>query len=104
MQHTPPDALEIAYLLTCIPLLSPQGWDYVLLISAPAIACLANYGDALPRALGVSVAVAVGIAGLTLYDVMGSATYALFMRASLVTPCYLLVLAALLALRRRAVA
>ena len=36
-------------LLTLIPLLSPQGWDYVFLVSTPAIMLLVNYEDRLPR-------------------------------------------------------
>ena len=32
-----PEGLEAALLLTLIPLLSPQGWDYVFLIATPAV-------------------------------------------------------------------
>ena len=35
-----PEYLEFALILLLIPLLSPQGWDYVLLLGTPAIACL----------------------------------------------------------------
>ncbi len=35
-----PDYLEFALLLLLIPLLSPQGWDYVLLLGTPAVVCL----------------------------------------------------------------
>jgi len=38
-----PAGLEAAMLLTLIPLLSPQGWDYVFLIATPAVAYLVNY-------------------------------------------------------------
>ena len=38
-----PEGLEGSLLLLLIPLLSPQGWDYVLLIATPAIIYLANY-------------------------------------------------------------
>ena len=46
-----PEALEGALLLTYVPLLSPQGWDYVFLVSTPAIVFLANYEDRLPLLL-----------------------------------------------------
>src|SRR5690606_17230467 len=35
LQHR--EALEGALLLTLIPLLSPQGWDYVFLVATPAV-------------------------------------------------------------------
>ena len=44
-----PDGLEAALLLTSIPLLSPQGWDYVFLLATPAVVFVINYGDELPR-------------------------------------------------------
>ena len=43
-----PDGLEAALLLTLIPLLSPQGWDYVFLIATPAVVYLVNYDRELP--------------------------------------------------------
>ena len=43
-----PEGLEGSLLLLLIPLLSPQGWDYVLLIATPAVMYLANYLDRLP--------------------------------------------------------
>src|SRR5215212_9133265 len=48
-----PEGLEAALLLTCIPLLSPQGWDYVLLVSTPAVALIINYEDRLTPALRI---------------------------------------------------
>ena len=37
-----PDYLESALLMLLIPLLSPQGWDYVLLLATPAVVCLVD--------------------------------------------------------------
>ena len=37
-----PEGLEAALLLTCIPLLSPQGWDYVFLVSTPAVVLISE--------------------------------------------------------------
>ena len=48
-----PEGVEGALLLTLMPLLSPQGWDYVFLIATPAIVYLANYLDLLPRPMRV---------------------------------------------------
>src|SRR4029079_3020193 len=44
-----PEALECSLLLTLIPLLSLQGWDYVFLLSTPSVMLLLNYDDQLPR-------------------------------------------------------
>jgi hypothetical protein len=37
-----PEYLETALLMLLIPLLSPQGWDYVLLLATPAVVCLVD--------------------------------------------------------------
>lgn len=101
---TAPDALEVALLLTLIPLLSPQGWDYVFLIATPAIVLLANYAERLPGAIRVAAAAAVLTIGLSLYDVMGRAAYAEFMRLSLITLCFLVLVVALATVRIRGIA
>jgi hypothetical protein len=99
-----PDGLEAALLLTLIPLLSPQGWDYVFLLSTPAIVFLVNYADRLPGALRIAAIAAMAAIGASIYDVMGRAAYAAFMRWSVISVCYLIVVAALCALRFRRVA
>lgn len=99
-----PEALEGALLLTAIPLLSPQGWDYVFLISTPAIAFLVNYEDRLPRVLRIAAIAAIAVVGLSLFDLMGRRLYAAFMAASVITVCYFAILAALSALRMRKIA
>lgn len=99
-----PDGLEAALLLTMMPLLSPQGWDYVLLLATPAIAFLVNYADRLPRWLGVAAGIAVAIAAFSLFDIMGRRAYAAFMSWSLITLCFVVVIGALYALRVRRVA
>ena len=88
-------------LLTMMPLLSPQGWDYVLLLATPAIAFLVNYGDRLTAPLKVLTAIAVATAAFSLFDVMGRRAYATFMSWSIVTVCFLVVIGALYALRIR---
>jgi hypothetical protein len=99
-----PEGLEGALLLTLIPLLSPQGWDYVFLVSTPAIVYLVNYEDRLPRFMRVLALTAVAVIGLSLYDVMGPAAYGRFMALSIISLCYFVVIAALCVLRAREVA
>lgn len=99
-----PEGLEAALLLTCIPLLSPQGWDYVFLIATPAVMFLLNgFGD-LPAAMRAVSATALILIGFTLYDVMGRAAYSTFMMLSVVTVCFLAIVGALVTLRVRAAA
>jgi hypothetical protein len=99
-----PDGLEGSLLLLLIPLLSPQGWDYVLLIATPAIVYLANYLDTLPKMWrGLTVIAGLAI-GLSLFDLMGRETYAAFMGAAIISVCALMLVAALGMLRVRATA
>lgn len=83
-----PEYLEVALLLTAIPLLSPQGWDYVLLLSTPAVMILVDSLPRVSRPLQVLTLACLATIGLTLYDVMGRAAYARFMAMSMLTPCY----------------
>lgn len=99
-----PEALEGAVLLTLIPLLSPQGWDYVFLISTPAIMLILNYDGRVPPLPRFATRLALAIIALGLYDLMGRAAYAVFMSLSIITLCYFVVLAALYLLRARRIA
>jgi arabinofuranan 3-O-arabinosyltransferase len=99
-----PEGLEAAFLLTCIPLLSPQGWDYVFLVSTPAIVFLVNYEDQLPAFMRLAAIAALAMIGLTVYDLMGRAAYATFMALSIISVCYFVVIAALCTLRVRGIA
>ena len=98
------EALEGALVLTLIPLLSPQGWDYVFLVATPAIAIFANYDDRLPAALRWTTRLAIATIGLSLFDVMGRERYAAFMSWSIITICFIVLAVALAALRHRRVA
>jgi hypothetical protein len=96
-----PAGLEAALLLTLIPLLSPQGWDYVFLLSTPAVMYLINYDRELPGALRGLTWLALAVVALSVYDLMGRRAYAVFMSLSIITLCYLAIVAALVALRLR---
>jgi hypothetical protein len=99
-----PEGLEGSLLLTLIPLLSPQGWDYVFLIATPAVVYVVNYRDQLPRGLRMVTFAALATIGLSLFDILGRANYARFMALSVITICFFVVIAALVALRVRRVA
>lgn len=95
-----PDPLDASVLLVLMPLLSPQGWDYVLLVATPAVMLLANDLDRLPVRYRIVAVAAALLMGLSLYDVMGRAGYRAFMQAGGITFCALCLLACLVALRR----
>jgi hypothetical protein len=98
-----PDALEVALLLVAIPLISPQGWDYVFLIATPAVMLLVDNLPALPSGLRIATIAAIAIVALSIYDLMGANAYRMFMAASAITVCFLIQIAALVALRVRRV-
>lgn len=99
-----PEALEGSVLLMLVPLLSPQGWDYVLLVATPAVMLLANYLDRLPVLLQAPVAVAALMMGLSVFDVIGRPAYTWFMEIAAVTVCATVLLAALYTLRVKRIA
>ncbi len=99
-----PEGVEGALLLTLMPLLSPQGWDYVFLIATPAIVYLANYLDLLPRPMRVITIVAVATVAFVVFDLLGRKAYYEFMRLSFISLCFFVVIAALATLRLRKIA
>jgi len=94
-----PDTLEASLLLLLIPLLSPQGWDYVFLIATPAVMLLINDSAALPSGVRLAAFAAIAVAGLTIFDLVGREAYAMFMQLSIVTVCMLVEAAAIVVLR-----
>ena len=96
-----PEPLEAALLLTLIPLISPQGWDYVFLIATPAVMLIVDNLQVLPRGLRMATIVAIAIVALSIYDLVGRDAYALFMASSAITLCFLVEIAALVTMRVR---
>lgn len=99
-----PETLEASLLLLLIPLLSPQGWDYVFLIGTPAVMLLVNYQPSLPPGLRIATIAAIAVVALSIYDLMGRSAYGFFMSLSVITLCVLVEIAALITLRFRRVA
>jgi hypothetical protein len=99
-----PEYLEVSLLMVLIPLMSPQGWDYVLLLSTPAVMLLIDRWRDLSLPWRVIVAVSLAVMGLAIYDVLGRELYGQFMALSIVSVCGILVVVSLLHLRRRALA
>jgi hypothetical protein len=96
--------LEVALLMLLIPLLSPQGWDYVLLLATPAVVCVLDRWPELSRPWRAFSIAALALMGLTIFDLMGRALYGRFMALSIVTVCALGIAAVLAHLRRHGLA
>ena len=58
-----------------VPLLSPQGWDYVFLLATPAVVCLLDRLRDVNTAERVFTVAALAMMGLTIYDVVGRTLY-----------------------------
>ncbi len=99
-----PDYLEFAFLLLAIPLISPQGWDYVLLLATPAVICLLDRWQETTPPWRWTVALALATMGLTMFDVMGRASYGRFMALSIISVAALVTAAGLAHLRVRRLA
>ena len=95
-----PIYLEAAALLVLVPLLSPQGWDYVLLLATPAVTLLFDRLPELPRGWKIAVWASIGVMGLTMFDLLGRAAYGQVMAWSIITLSAIGVLACLSKVRR----
>jgi hypothetical protein len=96
-----PDYLDTALLLFVIPLLSPQGWDYVLLVATPAVMLLLDRNGELHRAARWLLFTSLAVVGLTFYDVLGREAFRAVMMSRAITVAALFQVALLIHLRGR---
>lgn len=101
---TMPEYLEFSLLMLLVPLLSPQGWDYVLLLAAPAVVCLLDRWREMKRGWQWLLAASLALMCLTVFDLMGRELYGRFMALSIVTISALWVAGGLAHLRWRKLA
>jgi Glycosyltransferase family 87 len=99
-----PDGLEAGLLIAITPLISPQGWDYVVILATTALAYVVNDFDRLPRLLRVLTIAAIAVVGLSLYDVLGRELLYALLNLSVITIGMIVIIAALLTLRMRRLA
>ena len=99
-----PAYLEFGLLMMLVPLLSPQGWDYVLLLATPAVVCLVDRFREMPRPWQIITAVAFAFMSFTIFDLLGRALYARLMVLSVVSVAAIVLVGCLIAVRRRALA
>ena len=96
-----PEYLDAALLLFLIPLLSPQGWDYVLLVATPAVMLLLDRLEEFHPAARWLLFASLALAGLTFWDVLGREPYRLLMMSRAVTVGALFQVALVIQLRAR---
>jgi len=96
--------LEVGLLLTLIPLASPQGWDYVLLLSTPAVMLVIDRLALMAVSIRATAITALAIIAFSIFDVMGRHAYAQFMSLSAISVCALTLVASLAYLRFRRLA
>jgi hypothetical protein len=73
-------------------------------MSTPAVMLLINYDRRLPAPVRIATSVALATIAFSIYDLLGRRAYATFMELSIISVCFLVVCAALVALRLRQVA
>jgi hypothetical protein len=96
--------LDGALILTLIPLISPLGWDYNFMLALLAVAIIVNSRLAFPTPIRWLLGANFAMIALALYDTMGRAAYGAFMRWSVTTINFGVVILALAYLRVRKVA
>ncbi|MEW5981187.1 MAG: glycosyltransferase family 87 protein [Acidobacteriota bacterium] len=99
-----PAYLDVSLLLFVIPLLSPQGWDYVLLLGTPAVMLLLDRLGEFARPQRWLLLACMAIVGLTIWDLLGRDLYSVVMMSRVVTLCALCQIWFLIRLRARGAA
>ncbi len=99
-----PACLDYAALALLVPLLSPQGWDYVLLLGLPGYLLLVNRWRDTPWRWRAVMLFGVIVTSFTLFDLMRRPLYMFVMNNGIPTLGALALLVCLLRLRWRALA
>ena len=99
-----PNYLEFGLLMILVPLLSPQGWDYVLLIAAPALFCLLDRWREVWLPWKIVSAAGIALVSFTIFDLLGRGLYTRLMAMSVVSMGALLLVLCLAHLRWRSLA
>jgi len=99
-----PNYLEVGLLMVLVPLLSPQGWDYVLLLALPAFLCLVDRWRDMRVPWRLTIAAGIGLTSFTVFDLVGRFVYTHLMTMSVVTVGALILVGGLAHLRARSLA
>jgi len=99
-----PAYLDVGLLLLLVPLVSPSGWDFVVLIAAPAIVCLVDRFTLMTPAWRTVTVVGFALTSFLIYDVVGRAAYIALAGSGAGTIGAMLLVASLVNLRVRKLA
>lgn len=91
--------LECAVLIGLIPLVSPLGWDYTLLMFILGIMIILSHFSSFPKFWQGFLALDLGIIFFSAYDIIGKDLYALFAFKSISTINFLILIGYLVYLR-----
>jgi hypothetical protein len=94
-----PAYLEFSVLMLLIPLLSPQGWDYVLLLATPAMLILVDRWRELSWRWRAFSAVTIVFFSFTIFDVFGRYFYTRLTAINIVSIAALALLVCLMRVR-----
>jgi hypothetical protein len=82
---TKPRYLEFGLLMLLVPIVSPQGWDYVLLLATPAFLCVADRWPALTGPWRALAATSIALMSFTAVGLIGRPLYEFLMNAGIVS-------------------
>ena len=99
-----PDYLDVSLVLLLVPLLSPQGWDYVLVLGTPAFVLLVDRWRDLSAAGKTAVVTGLAFTSFAIFDVAGRVTYERIVSWSVPAVAVTLLAGVLVSLRLRALA
>jgi hypothetical protein len=99
-----PDYLNVAYFMVLVPLLSPQGWDYVLVIALPAYMCLVDRWRELSSTWRMVALTGFFLTSFTIFDLLRRPLYTQLMEVGAVSIGAVLIAICLFHLRSRALA
>lgn len=99
-----PNFLEASYFCVLITLLSPQGWDYTLVLGMPGFMCLVDRWRDLSMAWRGVALTGVFLTSFTIFDLLGRTIYIRLVELSAVSVGAVLVAACLFRLRWKGIA
>lgn len=94
-----PGYLEFGALLLLIPLISPQGWVYVLLLGTPAVLLLVDRWRSVAIGWRLLAAAGIGFMSFTIFDLLGRKLYMYVMSLNIIGIAAFVVFLAVINLR-----
>jgi hypothetical protein len=96
--------LECALIMMLVPMLSPQGWDYMLLLATPAVACLIDRFREVSRPWQIATGATMLVVGFTIFDVIGRRANDFVAQRALISVGAIVLVVSLAHLRARSLA